>query len=63
MRRRYLRAALRSVGLYALTMVAVVVVVLALPRAMPGDPVAALDDPDNIVYVSDPGVRDKVRAY
>ena len=44
-------------------MVAVVVVVFALPRAMPGDPVAALDDPDNSVYVTDPVVRDKVRAY
>ena len=63
MRRRYLRAALRSVGLYGLTMVAVVVVVFTLPRAMPGDPLAALDDPDNSVYVTDPAVRDKVRAY
>ena len=62
-RRRYLRAALRSVGLYALTMAAVVVVVFALPRAMPGDPLAALDDPDNSVYVTDPAVRDEVRAY
>lgn len=63
MRRRYLRAALRSVGLYALTMVAVVVVVFALPRAMPGDPLSALDDPDNSVYVTDPAVRAKVQAY
>jgi peptide/nickel transport system permease protein len=63
MRRRYLRAALRSVGLYALTMVAVVVVVFALPRAMPGDPLAALDDPENSVYVTDPVVRERVRAY
>ena len=63
MRRRYLRAALRSVGLYALTMVAVVVVVFALPRAMPGDPLAALDDPDNSLYVTDPVVRENVRAY
>jgi peptide/nickel transport system permease protein len=63
MRRRYLRAALRSVGLYALTLVAVVVVVFTLPRAMPGDPIAALDDPDNSLYVTDPVVRDKVRAY
>ena len=44
-------------------MVAVVVVVFALPRAMPGDPLAALDDPDNSLYVTDPVVRDKVRAY
>jgi peptide/nickel transport system permease protein len=63
MRRRYLRTALRSVGLYALTMVAVVVVVFALPRAMPGDPVAALDDPDSSAFVTDPAVRDRVRAY
>lgn len=62
-RRRYLTAALRSVGLYALTMIAVVAVVFALPRAMPGDPIAALDDPDNSFYVTDPAVRDKVRAY
>ena len=61
--RRYLRAAGRSVGLYALTMVAVVLVVFALPRAMPGDPLAALDDPDTSTYVTDPVVRDKVRAY
>lgn len=63
MRRRYLRAATRSVGLYALTMAAVVVVVFALPRAMPGDPAAALDDPESSVYVSDPAVRERVRAY
>jgi peptide/nickel transport system permease protein len=62
-RRRYRRAVLRSVGLYALTMIAVVVVVFALPRAMPGDPLAALDDPDNSLYVSDPVVRENVRAY
>ena len=63
MRRRYLRAVVRSVGLYGLTMVAVVVVVFALPRAMPGDPLSALDDPDNSLYVTDPVVRDRVRAY
>ena len=44
-------------------MVAVVILVFTLPRAMPGDPLAALDDPDNSVYVTDPAVRDKVRAY
>jgi peptide/nickel transport system permease protein len=61
--RRYLRAALRSVGLYALTLVAVVVLVFMLPRAMPGDPLAALNDPDNSLYVTDQAVRDKVEAY
>ena len=44
-------------------MVAVVVIVFALPRAMPGDPLTALDDPDNSLYVTDPEVREKVRAY
>ena len=44
-------------------MVAVVVVVFALPRAMPGDPLAALDDPDNSLYLTDPAVREQVRAY
>ena len=44
-------------------MVAVVVVVFALPRAMPGDPLAALDDPDNSLFVTDPVVRENVRAY
>jgi len=63
MRGRYLRAALRSVGLYALTMIAVVIVVFALPRAMPGDPLGALNDPDNAVYVNDQVVRAKVEAY
>ena len=63
MRRRYLRAALRSVGLYALTLAAVVVVVFALPRAMPGDPLSALNDPDNSVYINDQIVRTKVEAY
>jgi peptide/nickel transport system permease protein len=63
MQGRYLRAALRSVALYGLTMVAVVVVVFALPRAMPGDPLSALDDPDNSLYVSDPAVRGNVAAY
>jgi peptide/nickel transport system permease protein len=62
-RRPYLRAALRSVGLYALTMIAVVFVVFALPRAMPGDPLAALNDPDNSVYINDQVVRAKVEAY
>ena len=63
MRRRYLRAALRSVVLYALTMVAVVVVVFTLPRAMPGDPLASLNDPDSGLYVNDQAVRNRVEAY
>ena len=61
--RRFATVALRSIGLYALTMLAVVVVVFALPRAMPGDPLLALEDPDNSLYLSDPAVREQVRAY
>jgi peptide/nickel transport system permease protein len=62
-RQSYLRAVLRTVGLYALTMAAVVVLVFALPRAMPGDPLSALNDPDNSLFVSDPAVRHNVEAY
>jgi peptide/nickel transport system permease protein len=51
------------VGLYALTLAAVVVVVFALPRAMPGDPLSALNDPDNSVYINDQVVRTRVEAY
>lgn len=54
---------MRSVGLYTLTMIAVVLVVFSLPRAMPGNPLSALDDPDNSLFVNDPLVRQKVEAY
>jgi len=43
-------------------MVAVALVVFALPRAMPGDPLTALEDPDNSLYLSDPLVRDEPRS-
>ncbi|MEW6153856.1 MAG: ABC transporter permease [Actinomycetota bacterium] len=61
--RRYRAAALRSIGLYALTMMAVVMVVFALPRAMPGDPLRALEDPDNSYYLSDPELRAQLQEY
>ena len=61
--RRYATVALRSIALYALTMVAVALVVFALPRAMPGDPLTAVEDPDNSLYLSDPVVRDELRRY
>lgn len=44
-------------------MVAVILVVFALPRAMPGDPLRALEDPDNSLYLSDPLVQEQLRAY
>jgi peptide/nickel transport system permease protein len=62
-RHRFAAAAVRSLALYALTLAAVVVVVFALPRAMPGDPLTALEDPDNALYLSDPEVRDRLRSY
>ncbi|MDP1806626.1 MAG: hypothetical protein Q8K72_15725, partial [Acidimicrobiales bacterium] len=62
-RHRFLGTALRSIALYALTMVAVIIVVFALPRAMPGDPLRALEDPDNSFYLSDPAIREQLQAY
>lgn len=59
----YRAAALRSVALYALTMATMVVIVFALLRLMPGDPLTALEDPDSSVYVSDAAVRDQLRSY
>lgn len=54
---------LRIVALYALTLWAVVTVVFLLPRAIPGDPLQALDQPDSSTFVYDPLVRAKVAAY
>lgn len=54
---------LRSVGLYLLTLFVVVTLVFVLPRAMPGDPLTALQDPDNNVFVTDPELRERLLAY
>jgi peptide/nickel transport system permease protein len=54
---------LRSVGLYALTLWALVTLVFFLPRVMPGDPLSQLDDPDSGSFVYDSAVRDRVAAY
>lgn len=59
----YWASSLRSVALYAVTMAAVVVLVFVVPRAMPGDPLAALDDPGAGQYLSDPVVRERVMAH
>src|ERR1041385_3887697 len=61
--RRDIRAAPRSGGLHALRLAAAVGVVFSPPRAMPGDPLSALNDPDNSVYINDQVVRAKVEAY
>ncbi len=49
-------------SLYALTVAAVVVLVFALPRAMPGDPLAAALEPGN-PNLGDPALRASLRAY
>ena len=58
-----LRATGRAVVLYAVTLLAVVTVVFAIPRAMPGDPIQAREDPTDALYVSDAGVRAKLLQY
>lgn len=60
---RFRSAALRAVGLYLVTLWVIVTLVFALPRAMPGDPLRALEDPDNALYLSDPDVRARLEAY
>ena len=61
--RRWIRNAIRTVGLYIVTLWAVVTVVFLLPRLIPGDPLQALDQPDSGTYVYDATVRAKVAAY
>lgn len=56
-------AILQTIGLYAITLFAVVVMVFVLPRAMPGDPLSALEDPDAGFFISDPEVRERVLGY
>lgn len=56
-------AALRLTGLYAITLMAIVTMVFLLPRAMPGDPLSALEDPDTGYFITDPEVRERVLSY
>lgn len=60
---RRARVYLRTTGLYSLTLFAVVSLVFLLPRAMPGDPLSALEDPDNGYFLDDPEEREKVLAH
>lgn len=61
--RAQLRASLRAIGLYAITLFVVVTVIFAIPRAMPGDPIAARQDPNDSLYVSDETTRARLLAY
>lgn len=54
---------LRTVGLYAVTLWAVVTLVFLLPRLLPGDPLQTLDDPGSGTFVYDAQTRDRVSAY
>ena len=53
----------RTVGLYVVTLWAVVTLVFVLPRAIPGDPLQRLDDPDSGTFVEDTRSRELVAAY
>jgi peptide/nickel transport system permease protein len=53
----------RAVALYCFTLWAVVTVVFVLPRALPGDPLQALEDPASGTFINDPLARAKVAAY
>lgn len=55
-------AAAQVVALHLLALLAVVSLVFALPRAMPGDPLAALQDPSSSLYLTDPAVRERLAA-
>lgn len=54
---------LRTVGLYVVTLWAVVTLVFFLPRLLPGDPLRRLDDPESGSFVYDATVRQRVAAY
>lgn len=56
-------AAARVIGLYGLTLLAVVTLVFLLPRLMPGNPLSALQDPESGLFLADPQVRARVEAY
>ena len=58
-RRLRLRSTARTFVLYAVTLFAVVTVIFAIPRAMPGDPIQAREDPTDSLYVSDSAARER----
>ena len=55
-------AAARALALHLVALLAVVSLVFALPRAMPGDPLAALQDPSSSLFLTDPDVRERLAA-
>lgn len=57
------RIGARLLATYVPTVLLVVTIVFALPRAMPGDPLGALQDPASGVFVDDAQTRANLRAY
>ena len=53
----------RQVGLYAITLWMVLTINFFLPRAMPGDPLRALMDPESDRFVVDAGWRAEMERY
>jgi peptide/nickel transport system permease protein len=53
----------RTVGLYGITLWAVVTLVFLLPRLLPGDPLGSLEDPASGQFVYDPHIRAQLAAY
>ncbi|MHB1416666.1 MAG: hypothetical protein ACYC1C_15570, partial [Chloroflexota bacterium] len=56
------RAMLR-LGTFALTLFVVLTLNFFLPRAMPGDPIVALQDPTSTFYASEDRTREALLAY
>lgn len=54
---------LALVGAYVVTALVLVVVTFFLPRALPGQPLATLDDPQSPAYIGDDQRRQTVEAY
>jgi peptide/nickel transport system permease protein len=54
---------LGRIGLYVITLWAVLTFNFLLPRAMPGDPLLAMQDPESSLYVVDEGARARLAAY
>ena len=57
------RTWVRTVLLYGLTLLGAVTLIFLLPRLMPGDPLAALEDPDADLFIRDPQVREEILAF
>ncbi len=54
---------LARLGSFALTLLAVLTLNFFLPRAMPGDPILALEDPNSALYASDDSTRTVLLHY